>query len=397
MDESDDEATELDYVIEDSVICTCESMENPIVDERKLGIKVTKDRFGTFHRAASRRMLKKYLLRCNTCGGRLLQRQFPNKRPSITTISSRESIESISDQHTNGKFNNANGSDSPETATPRIHIDSSDDVFDQSTRTRKISEFTAGELLTEDHEVIHAGTSELAQNTPGKLPRFFYNILRHRKSKVRHRDVRRKWRKSLQDVFGVTFVSGSHSHSDKHKDSEHRKYHTIDRSQPRSKSAEPSHDSAKPQTGSHHPKYHTIDRSPARHKSKSEADSNELRLQNLDAERNANSYSRSKSVEATTRSTQQSNNKLRPEDAEIANALSISVTELESLGLLDVEPANERRRFSMPVARSTHRKNRSGSTPEGHNTGAHSLDRPAHVKPKRSRSIFNLFKRKKSS
>lgn len=176
------EDIKLDYVIEQSLICTCSGTDSIHGDEanslhdHSLGVKTFTDRFGSVRKKASRRLLKRRLVRCPSCGGRVWRKQDLEKKANLPVeqnyVEENVSIDSFT--------------------TP---------VKESQATTSATAEFSAGTFLNESHEYYAAELSQLAENTPGKLPKFFKNLLRSKRSKIRPKDVKRRWRKSFHDIF----------------------------------------------------------------------------------------------------------------------------------------------------------------------------------------------------
>ena len=158
----------LDCVIEDSLICTCK-YEAELFNEDVLGIKESTDRFGSVHKTGSRRLLKRHLQRCPSCGGRVW-------KLAVAEQDDRKSVEIEHSEVSEGK-----------NLTPL--------------QVLMEKEFSAGKLLNDSHEIFTEQLTQLVENTPGKLPRFFQNLLRSKRAKIRPREVKKRWRKSLHDIF----------------------------------------------------------------------------------------------------------------------------------------------------------------------------------------------------
>ena len=61
-----------DYIIENSLLCTCANLVDIMQNHSDKVLVLTKDRFGEVHRAGSRRYMRKNISRCSRCGGRIL-------------------------------------------------------------------------------------------------------------------------------------------------------------------------------------------------------------------------------------------------------------------------------------------------------------------------------------
>ena len=181
---SGDATPDYSLFLDHSLICTCKSVyENNFyeddtqdVNDVELGVEMFRDRFGSVRKRASRRVLKSKLQRCVQCGGRVWKSIDNN----IEYDAARE--EENVDQ--SGEVLN-----DPYVTPPR------------ETQALPIlrPEYSAGVLLNESQDA--AEFCKLVDNTPGKLPKFFRNLLRHKGGKKGIKDVKRRWRKSFHEMF----------------------------------------------------------------------------------------------------------------------------------------------------------------------------------------------------
>lgn len=187
--------------LDHSLICTCGSLHNGNFLEAdtdnaadlELGVEVFKDRFGSVRKRASRRVLKSKLRRCSKCGGRVWRNH--------NDLKENEQANGKSDYRDNDNLDRSktNGS---------MSEDPDDTCITPPRRSQAIPiprrEFSAGALLKESQDTIYL--SKLVDNTPGKLPKFFRNLLGHRRGKRGNKETKRNWRKSIHEIFS------SHSH-----------------------------------------------------------------------------------------------------------------------------------------------------------------------------------------
>lgn len=173
--------------LDHSIICTCTSDSKSSFYEEKnrdidLGVEVFKDRFGSVRKRASRRVLKNKLQRCPQCGGRIWK-----------------SRDKITENEFQGDKNLDQSGINDLYVTPKKEP--------QLTPIYR-GEFSAGVLLNESQDA--AEFCKLVDNTPGKLPKFFRNLLRHKRGrKSGSKEFKRRWRKSFHEMF-----SPQSSHAD---------------------------------------------------------------------------------------------------------------------------------------------------------------------------------------
>eukprot|EP00794_Sanderia_malayensis_P007687 gene7687-8524_t len=173
--------SKLDCVIEKSLLCRCgngcSDDSEFAINEAMLGIRDVKDRFGSVQKTASRRLLKRHIPRCKTCGGRSWKSDAEFSTPGDC---GRKLL--FAERAENSR-------------TPPMSI--------KDAMPGEQKDFNVVSLLNESPRTLETHLNELAENTPGKLPRFFQNILRWKFARI-PRDVKRRWRKSLHDIFSST-------------------------------------------------------------------------------------------------------------------------------------------------------------------------------------------------
>ena len=366
------EDIKLDYIIEESLICTCSGTESMHGDghnglnDHSLGVKTFKDRFGSVRKKASRRLLKRKLVRCPNCGGRVWRKQ---------------DLEQIADVPLEQNYFEEN-----------VSIDSFTTPIKEIQATPSATaEFSAGTFLNESHDYYAAELSQLAENTPGKLPKFFKNLLRSKRSKIRPEDVKRRWRKSFHDIFSNHQNEGSQKSGEQNGDI---------REEIPSPTLVPNERSKSPN------KYDKV-RRPSRFRRKSDH-----KLQ-VDARKlfDSSSCDEVEKVSPKTRSNNEVNsngarhdpegtpphNRSSPvvslrsrRDVNLGRTLAVSVDSLDKLGISDdnaTEKATRNRRYSMPN-RKPRRHSRAQSIEAPHP--------PLQKKTSGSSRIFS-FLRKRSS
>lgn len=254
------------YILDHCLLCSCEdsvvngdshlslstSMEN-------IGLQETFDRFGGVMKTGSRRLMRKYFKRCSVCGGRLLNldgeevdeledeevsyMNSTEKKDGINSEtlkqcvigtepspvkSSRDFVEKTEKEDCQSDSSNDNSPDEPETPEqrrtrsppqdiPEVRINpedgplQSDSFSSESPVTltwntlEKMPKNQAGSLLRHMNSDITKKTSQLALNTPGRLPRFFSHIMKRRKGSHRlNKDTERRGsRINLQKFFSM--------------------------------------------------------------------------------------------------------------------------------------------------------------------------------------------------
>ena len=344
--------------LDDSLICTCKSYENYLnedenygINDVELGVEVFKDRFGSVRKRASRRVLKNKLQRCRNCGGRVWKNHDKIVEAGFQL-----------DDRTIRKSDN--DSSDPYVTPPR----------EMQTMPLFRSEYSAGSLLDKSQDA--AEFSKLVDNTPGKLPKFFTNMLRSKRAKKGIKDVKRRWRKSFHEIFSSqpntsevaqksTSIDAKYQErivsptlfSDERlgspvKDETFNFNEQIDKPnkcEKPEKQRKPSKFRRKP------------DQRQASQKSVDTLVSDESLCKDTvfynSAETNNDSWNSTNGIESSSVT-------LRQKDSKLRKKLAVSVDSLDKLAISDDADKTQRsRRYSMPYRRSRHSRTQSVETP----------------------------------
>eukprot|EP00795_Rhopilema_esculentum_P004706 gene4706-21000_t len=375
--ENDEEAqiedkTSFDYVIDASLMCTCRSFEKGEVIDDTLGVENFKDRFGSVRMRASRRVIKSKLARCPHCGGRILKGQ------------------GIGTEDEKGSEVESEKGTSIQAVVPLKNEDSA-----SSPR----NEFITGALLNESQGTLEL--SQLVDNTPGKLPRFFKNLLKSKRGKIRSKDVKRRWRKSLHDLF-----SPNSSHTEAALKAEQVGCENDDvASVPAGMGVSPTRTdkSDKGEKQDKPEKHRKLSKFRRKSEHKTQIDLRKMSYSNDDFDSGPSASSSTVSsprspsavedVDSGTVTDENTKTLARsfplqshvPQEASFARALAVSVDSLDKLGIGESTEKPRDRRYSMPSRKMRHGRTRSVESPH-----------PPLQKKTSSSKLLSFLKRKSS-
>ena len=203
-------------VLEESLLCACHRKERNTRGNLENVFEESYNRLGVIQRNGSRKLANETFRRCSLCGGRCLTISDNNnsnnnenttvEMPSEKMFQIGEVVNEITENHsdiTNELHLNLQSQSSTEededTKSPPIHIEPATPEHEKPANRKNVTfpsdsprystlekarKFPAGVLLNQDTNNISRKTNQLADNTPGFLPRFFSHILRRRKSYI---------------------------------------------------------------------------------------------------------------------------------------------------------------------------------------------------------------------
>ena len=363
----EDASGDYSLFLDDSLICTCKSYEanlteaeNPDVNDVELGVEVFKDRFGSVRKRASRRTLKSKLHRCRNCGGRVWKNhhKYPETElpPNDRTVGPGE--ENFGDPY----------------LTPPREL--------QAVPILR-PEYSAGSLLDKSQDA--AEFSKLVDNTPGKLPKFFQNLLRTKRGKKVIKDGKKKWRKSFHEIFSSQQGHSDSTHKSMNIDSEYSERIASPTLFGDERAKSPTKDEHCDYISQHeklekcekYEKYEKQEKqrkhSRFRRKSDQKQASQKLTDTSTNCDQtNANTSFTEDSSNGTrkdswssTNGKESSNVILREKDSNLRKQLAVSVDSLEKLAISEeTEKVQQRnRRYSMPNRKTRHSRTQSVETP----------------------------------
>lgn len=195
-------SSEGDYMIERSVLCTCEKQKS--VSEVRTNLwpvtctRNSIDKRTEVYRTSSRRLMRKCVSRCCVCGGRKLEFKEINgsgDNIDVSPVLNTDKDEWNEDEpllNSDQVLQNLDIKDcASETRTDPHNEDSTDTSDDHAIQKNalnleKSSIYPAGAVLKQDLEYMSPlKTSQLAENTPGKLPGLFLRLLRRRRTSTK--------------------------------------------------------------------------------------------------------------------------------------------------------------------------------------------------------------------
>jgi len=346
--------------LDDSLICTCKFYENYLneaenygINDVELGVEVFKDRFGSVRKRASRRVLKNKLQRCRNCGGRVWKSHDKNVEAGFEL-----------DDRTVEKSGEC--STDPYVTPPR----------EMQTMPLFQSEYSAGSLFDKSQDA--AEFSKLVDNTPGKLPKFFTNMLRSRRAKKGIKDVKRRWRKSFHEIFSSqpNYSEGTHKWASIDGKNQERiaspSLFSDERvgSPVKNEAFDFNEKNEKPKCEKHEKQ--EKQRKPSKFRRK--PDQRQASQKSVDTLANDESLSRDTVRHNSTDTDNDSLNPtngvesssvtLRQKESRLRKKLAVSVDSLDKLSITDdTEETQRSRRYSMPYRRSRHSRTQSVETP----------------------------------
>lgn len=202
-------------VLEESLLCACHRKERNTKGNIENVFEESYNRVGVIQRNGSRKLANETFRRCSLCGGRCLTISNNNnsnyenitmEMPSEKMFQIGEVANEIAENHsdiTNELHLNLQSQSSTEEdedkKSPPIHIEPATPEHEKPANRKNVTfpsesprystlekarKFPAGVLLNQDTNNISRKTNQLADNTPGFLPRFFSHILRRQKSYI---------------------------------------------------------------------------------------------------------------------------------------------------------------------------------------------------------------------